>query len=194
MEPPSLKPRVSYVGRNSNRSWLFGWILLNTLRGRSRGGSFIPRSGRQFGSGERGDSQKFLKGSFIRRPRHEKTKNFGTGASEGAPTPKILGSPKRDFSIVRCKKMKIGKNYFWGVGTPPHTLPTPKNRNRPFGTLGTFGENSMRLRACKLEIYDCKHVLLYNGLQWDFEKFKTLGVRIGRYTIFNGPAKRFGES
>ena len=48
----------------------------------------------------------------------------------GPLTPKNFGVPKRDFFIVRCKKMKIEKTNFWGGPPPPSTL-LPKLKSTP---------------------------------------------------------------
>jgi len=45
----------------------------------------------------------------------------------GPLTPKNFGVPKRDFFIVRCKKMKIEKKVFGGVGAPPPPSLLPQN-------------------------------------------------------------------
>ena len=112
-----------------------------------------------------------MEGSFIRGPGTRKNEKIRKGALGGGPrTPKIFGVPKmRFFDCTLQKNENWKKIFFGGWGPRPTPYPTPKNRNRPLGPLFTFGENFIRIRARKLEIYACKVAALYKSLPWDLE-------------------------
>ena len=112
----------------------------------------------------------------------------------GPRPPKNFGVPKRDFLIVRCKKMKIGKKSFLGVGAPPPPPPHhPKLKSTPCGGLNVVSkfQPAMTILTRFISPQSCSP--LYKSACWTWNIFTEL-PDISVLTIFDFLPNKFGNS